>query len=213
MRCFASLATLIATVALPAFGQHSNQGASPPKNDWTIVPCERFGPITPATDIADLPGLFGKENVRLTKRPGPEGEGEVEIVLVYPETDNQIEIQFNPETGGKIVSAMVKGGEWRLSNGLAIGSTLGDLEKLNEKPVTFLGLDWDYGGTVTSYNDGKLDPIFSGDCQIGLQLRFDGKSTPQELIGDQEIRSDSDKLPKEKLKISSIHSYFQSERE
>ncbi len=204
---------MLFAIALSGFAQSTDKATADLKNDWTIVPGVRFGPITPATDIAELPDLFGKDNVQLSKRPGPEGQGEVEIVLVYPGTDDQVEIQFNADAGGKIVSALVEGGQWKISNGLGIGSTLAEIEKLNEKPITFLGLGWDYGGYITSYNEGKLEPLFDGDRPLGLQLSFDGQSTPKDIVGDVELRSDDDDIPKDKLKIASIYQQFQIEEE
>jgi hypothetical protein len=175
-------------------------------NDWIIEPGARFGPLTGTTTIAELPDLFGKENVKLMKRPGPEGSEPQDVVVLYSETSDEVEVHFDAEAGGKVISAEAKGGRWKISNGLGVGSTLAEIEKLNEKPITFLGVNWDYGGFITSYNEGKLEPAFSGDKPLGLRLGIEGDA-PAEIVGDQEVRSDNDGVPKDKLKVVSI--YFQ----
>ena len=48
------------------------------------------------------------------------------------------------------------GSRWRDASGLRMGMTLSELVALNGAPISFYGLEWDYGGTVQDWHGGKL---------------------------------------------------------
>ncbi len=70
-----------------------------------------------------------------------------------------------------------------LDNGVKIGTTLSELVKLNGKPFTFTGFDWDYGGYAI-FEKGKLE----NDC-YSIQLYYDYKDLFEnewnQIVGDQ----------------------------
>jgi len=76
-----------------------------------------------------------------------------------------------------------------------------ELVALNGKPVTFFGMEWDYGGTVSSLNGGKLD---SGkDGAVKRNFRLDTRESDQPLpdnaypVGDSEFSSDDAQYPRQ----------------
>jgi hypothetical protein len=78
-----------------------------------------------------------------------------------------------------------------------MGTTLAAPDSLNERPISLFGFGWDYGGTTSSYNGGRLDSLWrlgsSGGSAVHLRLAPDW-SAPQSLrsqvAGDRVYRSD-----------------------
>jgi hypothetical protein len=53
--------------------------------------------------------------------------------------------------------------EWTVVPGIRIGTSLAELEEMNGRPFTLLGFGWDYGGTVNSWEGGRLDSLLGPD--------------------------------------------------
>ena len=53
---------------------------------------------------------------------------------------------------------------------IGLGMTLKDLERLNGRPFDLLGFAWDYSGTVTSWNGGRLETVSGTACEIKVRL-------------------------------------------
>lgn len=155
-------------------------------NDFIIVPGTRVGPIQADSDQAGIRAMFGQQNVREAniyvgegfERPG---------LLVYPGSQDEVEVLWveggDPQRP-ELVFIRQDGSQWRTESGVSIGTTLEELQQLNGKPFKLSGFDWDYGGTITDWNGGKLE---------GLTLRLnypDGKTVDNALLGDQIISSD-----------------------
>jgi hypothetical protein len=63
------------------------------------------------------------------------------------------------------------------------------LEKLNGKPFSFSGFDWDLGGWVTNWNGGQLEGK-------GLMIRLSGEGYGAELSGDRTLNSNDPAVAK-----------------
>lgn len=129
-------------------------------NDWICIPGKRVGPITAATTEKQLLSLFGSKNVITQEFHVDEGYFEVSTV-VFKGTPNQIQIlwkdkQQNIFKKPERVIIETKGTKWKTQNGITIGTTLKELVKINRAPITFAGLDWDYGGVILDWHKGKL---------------------------------------------------------
>ncbi|MEZ4985865.1 MAG: hypothetical protein R2795_12665 [Saprospiraceae bacterium] len=99
--------------------------------------------------------MFDKGQV--AERPFYVGEGySAPGLVVYPDSPEEVEILLDEEGGVMLYRLMQEGSQWATAEGLKIGSTLKALEEANGRPFTFLGFDWDYGGTVTDWKGGKL---------------------------------------------------------
>jgi hypothetical protein len=63
---------------------------------------------------------------------------------------------------------------WATANGIRIGTALAEIEQMNGKPFKLSGFDWDYGGRVTDWQDGKLSKPQPGGCLLGVDFRSPG---------------------------------------
>ena len=178
-------------------------GATP--NDFLIVPGERVGPVTRTTSEADLITRLGASVVTAGDTLyGPEGEEFLGTTL-YKGTADALEVIYadTQRTKPKTITIMPQTGNeagnptptrWRTTNGLGIGTTLNELEKRNGKPFQVWGFDWDYGGTVSNWQGGKLTQ--SGK-QAFMSLMLGPTSTQRSaqaksyatLLGDTEFLS------------------------
>jgi hypothetical protein len=137
----------------------------------------------------ELIAKFGKD-VKHTKEWGAEGTEEFECSVLYPETKNQVQFNWNDQvkySGLTSVEIYGESSDWKTKSGIALGTTLKELEKLNKKPFTFFGFDWDYGGSA-DWGDGVLSTT-----NIHVTLGMKGERTEEfnGLVGDVEIKSNS----------------------
>ncbi len=113
--------------------------------NYTIVPKQQFGEITPATTDTDLRRIYGDFNVVHINR------GLVQTVI-FPNSSNEIEIAWKKgQKFKKIESIMVRQGKFQTPEGIHIGSTLKDLEAANGKPVKLVPV-----------SDGEMRPLWQG---------------------------------------------------
>jgi hypothetical protein len=169
----------IVAVALFCLSQMAGQGSA---NDWLIVPGVRVGPVTAATVKADLARLFPQATVSDQELELDEGmvfpatmvargtqSESLAIVWTGKEADahpKQVFVCRGRRRGACKYHAPVAGGD------IAVGTKLSDLETLNGKPFTMQGFGFGYGGSVLSWDDGKLGKI---DCHSSLSLAIDGE--------------------------------------
>ena len=89
---------------------------------------------------------------------------------------------------------------WRLPNEITTGTSLIELEKLNGKVFKMSGFDWDYGGNILSWNNGKLESLLkskSGKVSATASLApAKDKNSPEDLSGDKEILSSNASMHK-----------------
>ena len=85
---------------------------------------------------------------------------------------------------------------WHDAAGLRAGMTLAELVELNGAPVSFYGLEWDYGGTVQDWHGGKLANAVGNKLFHRVTLSA-GKATGDRKLpsGDTTFRSDDPKWP------------------
>lgn len=151
-------------------------------NDWLIVPGKRVGPITPKTTRADLIRLFGAKEVEEDYVPGG-GDADPRpgtwVNRDHPE--ESLALQWNddgPEPHVIVIffcpsdTDEASGGScrWHTLEGISLGTNLKTLEKLNGRVFKLLGMDWDYGGLVTSWSGGLLERIAAKCGEVSLQL-------------------------------------------
>ena len=125
--------------------------------------------------LVELRTRFGQGNVTVAELDGAEGETTRGIAMV------------------RVSGASSR---WHLDNGIRPGLTLARLAAMNGKPVTFNGLDWDYGGTVTDWHGGTLAPAKDASVfmSVGLTHAEDASGYP---LGEGDYRSDDRRYPKQ----------------
>ena len=129
----------------------------PEEEMFRINPGKQVGPIKLTTTEEELVTLFGPGNVSR----GQVNTSKVNMepaTLIYPSTSNEIRITWKNEERTRVKAIYIdqQGGKWKTAGGIRIGISLTDLCKINEAPVSFYGLNWEYGGTIESWKNGKL---------------------------------------------------------
>lgn len=173
---FASLCFL-ALAAAPA--------AALDAGDRTITPGMRVGAIVRATPPGDIVKIYGARNVAYEKVYRAEGE-ERPGAVVYRGTPAELQIGFTAD-GKRIEFIRIVGQAWKTAKeGIRIGTTLAELERINGRPFQFYGFDWDYGGNVIV---GPRDRLPRG---LGITLA-PAKTAPErerrQVAGDKKISS------------------------
>ncbi|HWE51614.1 MAG TPA: hypothetical protein VG273_17610 [Bryobacteraceae bacterium] len=153
-----------------------------PANDWTIVPGVRVGPVTTATVKSDLARLFPgaavadqelelDEGMVFPATMVARGTPSESLAIVWTGKDadahpKQIFVCRGRRRGACKYHAPVPGGD------IAVGTKLTELEALNGKDFTIQGFGFGYGGSVLSWDNGKLGKL---DCHQSLSLAIDGE--------------------------------------
>ena len=150
-----------------------------PTNDWTIVPGKRVGPITALTTRADLTTIFGLKNV-IDEDVTLSDEGSEPGTIVFKDqADASLTITWNDDRPDPrievIVFCLALSGlpskcRWHTAEGITFGTTLKHLQALNGGNFAILGFGWDYGGTVTSWQGGRLDKLKTNCGSFNVRL-------------------------------------------
>jgi hypothetical protein len=96
----------------------------------------------------DLVKIYTAAYVKLGKIHAAEGQ-EQPGAIIFQGTANELQVGFT-EDGQKIEFVRIVGAAWATKEGLRVGTTLAELERLNGGPFQFSGFGWDYGGGVTA---------------------------------------------------------------
>ncbi|TXF90814.1 hypothetical protein FUA23_05075 [Neolewinella aurantiaca] len=176
-------------------------------DDLTYVPEERFGKITGATHEEDLDFLYGDQIAEIEV---PIGEGfTTPGYRLFPGTKNEADVMFpNEENGIEELTIVIRkeGSEWRMAGSpVTVGTSLHELKEINGKPITFLGYEWDYGGTVMDWNGGELDKI---GATLTTPVLPNGQLLPDELMGDTEVSTDNPNLKGLGITVADISVYL-----
>lgn len=105
----------------------------------------RVGAIVKATPPGDLAKIYGAGRVAEIK-VGAEGE-EYPGAAILAGTQDELQVAFTADAK-RIRFVRVVGRNWKTAEGVRIGTTLGELERINGGPFTFNGFGWDLGGIV-----------------------------------------------------------------
>ncbi len=126
------------------------------QDDWKLVPGIRAGWITAQTSVSVLEERLGKKNV-IGAAVGPE-ETEPGIVIFPDDKLKKAEVEIDKwGENAMLVSFTISGDKslWQLQNGITLGTSLKELEKLNGAPVTYSHSGTCAGGTY-DFKGGKL---------------------------------------------------------
>ena len=192
--------------------------AAPPQSSL-IVQGQSVGAITPDTTEEDLIELFGVDAV--SAADVELGEGFVchgaEIAFADEETLKLIWRDADNRAG--VSEVVVNGSRWHTEGGVKLGLSLKELERINGGPFTLSGFGWDYGGTVGTWEGGKLSlalPAARHNVVIRLfppRERFDDLTAAEQtaVSGDQTLDSDHPVMQKLNPAISDLRILFSTE--
>ncbi len=163
--------------------------------DW-ILP----GSLGPLTTRLELEARFGKANVREELFDGPEGEVSYPVLVVFPDDPRKrlelVQDAENPDAPIVELRISDPATHWHDANGLRPGMALAELVALNGAPVSFYGLDWDYGGAVQDWHGGTLANAVDATTfhRVTLAAR-NGALDARLPRGDRSFRSDDSGYP------------------
>ena len=187
-----------------------------PKNEiidtqWLAIPNKSVGKITPNMTEADIIEVYGQEQV--TRDSLHVGEGfYIQSTVVFPNIPNELRIAWaEGQLFEKIVRIIIKKEktQWHTPEGLTIGSSLQKVIDLNDTHFNFWGFDWDYAGSVSSWEGGNFDGKGLG-VRLGYQIapnNLDEKAI-QMVIGDKEVSSSEPVLKEMQIVVSELFFYF-----
>jgi hypothetical protein len=181
------------------------------QTSFQIVPGVKIGAITSRTSEVDLRKIYGRKNVQ----SGEVGLGEGETVpgtIIYPnDPRRRLEIAWKNTKTRKSPEFVQFAGEkslWKTTQGITLGTSLKTLEQINGKGFVLLGFQWDYSGTVISWNGGKLSRTFGKNNEfVTLRLSpqtFNNRALEKDLnavVGDGEFSSKNKSMQKINPKV------------
>jgi hypothetical protein len=111
------------------------------------------------------------------------GSGKTMASIIYPkDPKRRLEVWWlQPERRKDTYLIAINGqSTWAGPDGLRLGLSLADLEKLNHKPFKLKGFDKDSVASVTDWDGGMLAAL-PGGCKAGVVLRADARVPPTVL--------------------------------
>lgn len=167
-------------------------------DDFILIPGIQAGPVTATTTEAELISLLGAEQVKRDVMALGEGE-EAEVTSLFPgNKEKELQILWDiPFTKPLVVNVI--GTAWKTKEGVILGISLKDLEKINQSSFELSGYGWDYEGSVLNYGSGLLSKYDNT-----LLVRFNDADAAQRvsesefatILGDNSFSSDNQILQK-----------------
>lgn len=140
-----------------------------PASNFTVMPKQQVGNIISSMSEVDLKRVYGEKNVARVNR------GDVKTVL-YPNSENELEISWKKgQDYKKLEVAIIRKGDWKTAEGIQIGSTVEDLERINGKKIDLYTLEdgiaivrWQ-GGSVNK----NLKVLVNLDTKKVMEMQID----------------------------------------
>lgn len=138
-------------------------------NPEVSAPTENLNEVLSCLDAKGLIAKYGAKSVILDTSI-ISGDDTLKGAIIFPGTAKQASVFFHE---GKISDVSIEGDNsaWKTSSGLYLGLTLQEVEKINAKNFTISGFGWAHGGSVVSWEGGKL----AGDSTLTHQVSFRNK--------------------------------------
>lgn len=139
-----------------------SSASAAPRDDFLIVPGKSVGQITAEASESSLRALYGDKRVKSVRVSLGEGFVCAGSRVLFKD-GGYLEITWlDPIAKASPVAIHVKGHKWKTVDGVGLGTNLRQLEKINGKPFRLFGFGWDYSGTISSWEGGKLEKTKGG---------------------------------------------------
>jgi len=138
-------------------------------NSEISVPTENLNDVLACADAKGLIAKYGERSVILDTSI-ISGDDTLKGAIIFPGTAKQASVFFHE---GKISDVSIQGesSAWKTASGLYLGLSLQEVEKINAKNFTISGFGWAHGGSVVSWEGGKL----AGDSTLTHLASFRNK--------------------------------------
>jgi hypothetical protein len=175
-----------------------------PSASRTVIACS--GPFAPDSGMLELAMIFGSLNMIYTEEKVQDAQ--VGVTVLYPkDPKRRLEVWWqNPNRTGLYLIDITGKSDWTGPDGLHLGLTLPQLEKLNHKPFKVKGFDKTGVAAVSNWDGGALATI-AGGCKASASLHADPKASSDALgavAADQEFSSADPAIAKVKPTVSEI---------
>lgn len=138
-------------------------------NSEISVPTENLNDVLACADAKGLIAKYGERSV-IMDTSIISGDDTLRGAIIFPGTAKQASVFFHE---GKISDVSIQGesSAWKTASGLYLGLSLQEVEKINAKNFTISGFGWAHGGSVVSWEGGKL----AGDSTLTHLASFRNK--------------------------------------
>jgi hypothetical protein len=190
---------LVCAASLPVGAQQAPRA--------NLIECT--GPFAKDSSHSRLVEAFGAANVVFGDIGGPEGESQLGSNVFPDEPRRRFTIVWKDEAGRRNPQEIHfrEGSAWRTRAGIHVGSNLAEVERLNGKPFTMWGFEWDYGGYVRDWRGGTLDQV-NGECLLGMRFELSNKaphSASDRILGERTIPSNDPEVRAVRPRTSEIY--------
>ncbi|WP_155975786.1 hypothetical protein [Daejeonella oryzae] len=173
-----------------------------------LINCQGVAQVKFSDNLNGLIDKFGKDNITIDSLM-LEGTYEETFSTIHKSKIDEIKVFWKekqpPFETMKAIEISNPKSPFRFSNSIGIGSSIQEIEKLNEGVFQFYGFGWDYGGTLISFNNGKLEkdfPCFKAVFQ--MQQQKNTPSSDPSVMGDHPVQSDHPNLKNYRVVIKKI---------
>jgi hypothetical protein len=141
-----------------------------------------LGSLNEVLDCQTLVGLhlkYGVKNV-VNDTFWVIGDDTLRGSIIFPNSKKQAFVYFHD---AHIVDVTIQGesSDWQTKSGLHLGMTLMEVQAMNSKNFTMSGFNWSHGGSVVSWEGGKL----AGDSTLSHLAVFSNVSNEHNGISDE----------------------------
>ncbi|MFL5535568.1 MAG: hypothetical protein ACJ8AP_07685 [Gemmatimonadales bacterium] len=186
---------------------------APPASDWQVSLRSGNGPLTPEGSEVELRERYGPSAVDSVRIELGEGETTPGTVLYPGDSLRRAEIVWKDTVSRRGPARVILRGtqsKWQVGQGISLGSSLQELERLNGRPFVLAGFGWDYAGVITDWKGGALDSTLAG-----VKLYLDPGSAQQQsaaysqVLGDRDYSSDLPAMQQLNPKVAQIFVDFE----
>lgn len=164
--------------------------------DSFLVTDSSWGLIRAADNMEKLKERLGAANMKDERICGPECMDSIDVTILFPGTANESTVYWEDSAYHskiRLIDCFKEASQWHTADSIRIGSGLKDLLRINGKKISFFGFGWDYGGTISTYNGGRLE-----NSRIGYRLDLAASNGYEDmsLVGDVSIDSEMPSVQK-----------------
>jgi hypothetical protein len=149
--------------------------------------------ITASTSEQDLIRRYGSQNVQ--DKSVDTGEGDIEpVTILYPnDLKRKLTIQWKDPGTRQNPSFLTITGRtslWHSVHAISLGTSLKQIELINNKPFVLEGMGVEYSGTVVSWEGGTLDRDLKSNGRVVLRLDHTGPLTGAQRQANDKLQGD-----------------------